>query len=143
MKAIPEEERGRLATEALRETKALSVAGIIIHLNDHINHKDVADFTPALDLETLAAMKAIRLHLIRSRAASFQGLLADPDLVSRLYLWRHFTGSLVEPRKWVMDSIKANEDFVSMVRSMMSSGRRHTSGDRVSKVCTTCSARRL
>lgn len=134
LKAVPEGERGRLATEALRETKALSVAGIIIHLNDPNDHKDVADFTPALDLETLDAMKAIWLNLIRSRAASPQGLLADPDLVSLLYRWKHFSGSVVEPRKWMSDAIKTDEGFVSLVRSMMSTGRSHTAGDRVSKV---------
>lgn len=134
LKAIPEEERGGMATEALRATKALSVAGILIHLNDPADHKDGADFIPALDLDTVEAMKAIWLQLIRSRAANIHALLAEPDLVYLLYRWKHFAGSIREPRKWMSDAISTDEGFANMAKSMMSTGRSHTAGDRVSKV---------
>ncbi|MEE4890863.1 hypothetical protein V2K64_19080 [Pseudomonas alliivorans] len=134
LKGIPEEERGHMATEALRATKGLSVAGMLIHLNDPADHKDVADFSPALDLNTVEAMKAIWLHLIRSRATNTHAFLAEPDLVYLLYRWKHFAGSIREPREWMSEAIRTDEGFARMAKSMMSSGRSHTAGDRVSKV---------
>ncbi|MDH4562884.1 P-loop NTPase fold protein [Pseudomonas sp. BN411] len=136
LKAIPEDKRGSLAIEALRATKALSVAAMLIHLNDPADHKDreAVNFNPALDLATVEAMKAIWLHLIRSRAADKLALIAEPDLIHLLYRWKHFAGSLEEPRRWMRGAISTDEGFADIAKSTMSVGTSHTAGDRVTKV---------
>lgn len=134
LKNVPEDKRGGLVIEALRETKALSVGMLLIHLNDPADHKDSADFNPALDLPTVDAMKAIWLQLIRSRAATDNALLAEPDLATLLHRWRSYSGSLDEPRNWLLNAIGTDLGFAIMTSSMMSVGTSHTVGDRVGKV---------
>lgn len=134
LKHIPEDKRGGLVVEALRETKALSVGVMLIHLNDPADHKDAADFNPALDLATVEAMKAIWLQLIRSRAADKNALLAEPDLASLLYRWKSYSRSVDEPRRWLLNAIGTDQGFAIMASSMMSVGTSHTVGDRVGKV---------
>lgn len=134
LNAIPEDKRGSLAIEAFRETKALSLAAILIHLSDPADHSDEADFKPTLNLPTVDAMKAIWLHLIRSRAADNNALLLDPDLASLLYRWKSYSGSVDEPRRWLQGAIITDQEFTIMVSSLMSVGTSHTVGDRVGKV---------
>ncbi|MEQ6327179.1 P-loop NTPase fold protein [Pseudomonas chengduensis] len=134
LKRIPAELRGGLIIEALRQTQALSVAAILIHLSDPADQKEgKADtFDPALDLETVEAMKALWLELIRARAAGGHALIAEPDLVSLLYQWKDYTGSFDEPRNWLLGAISTDEGFAGMATSMMSTGTSHSWGDRVS-----------
>ncbi|MEZ0191836.1 P-loop NTPase fold protein [Ralstonia solanacearum] len=131
---VPDGVRGGLAIEALRSTKALSVAAILIHLSDPADRKEGEDgsFDPALDLDTVEAMKAEWLRLIRSRASDGDTLLAEPDLISLLYRWSEYAGSLDEPRAWMVEAIRTDEGFASMASRMMSRGTRHSLGDRVS-----------
>ncbi|MBW7982322.1 KAP family P-loop NTPase fold protein [Enterobacillus tribolii] len=134
LKGIPEDVRGSLALEALRKTEALSVASILIHLSDP-NDRDEGEsraFEPALDLNTVGAMKAEWLRLIRSRAADGDALIAEPDLISLLYRWKNYTDSMDEPREWVRKAIQTNQGFATMVTRLMSRGTTHTYGDRVS-----------
>lgn len=131
LKRIPEEVRGGLALEALRQTKALSVAAILIHLNDPAEQKDGDAFDPALTLDTVTAMKAEWLRLIRSCAANGSALIAEPDLLRLLYRWRDYSGSLDEPREWIVETIQTDEGFASMATCMMSRGTSHSWGDRV------------
>ncbi|MGA3771457.1 NTPase [Ralstonia solanacearum] len=134
LKRVPQEVRGGLALESLRKTKALAVAAILIHLSDPAERKEGTDdaFDPALDLNTVEAMKAEWLRLIRSRAADGNALITEPDLMLLLYRWREYAGSLDEPREWMMQAIRTDEGFASMVTRMMSRGTRHSAGDRVS-----------
>lgn len=134
LKRVPKEVRGGLALEALRKTKALSVAAILIHLSDPADRKEGEDggFDPALDLDTVDAMKAEWLRLMRSRAADGYALIAEPDLMSHLYRWRDYAGSLDEPREWMVEAIRTDEGFATMATRMMSRGTRHSWGDRVS-----------
>jgi hypothetical protein len=134
LKRVPEGVRGGLALEALRQTKALSVAAILIHLNDPADRKEGEDgaFDPALDLDTVEAMKAEWLRLMRSRAADSDALVAEPDLMPLLYRWRDYAGSLDEPRAWMVEATRTDEGFASMVTRMMSRGTSHSWGDRVS-----------
>lgn len=134
LKRIPEEERGDLALAALRKTEALSVASILIHLSDPADRKEGGVFDPALDLNTVEAMKAEWLRLMRSRAADVDELIAEPDLISLLYRWGNMVGSLDEPRDWVSKAIQADEGFAAMATRMMSRGTTHSWGDRVSTV---------
>lgn len=134
LKAIPEDKRGGLAVEAFRETKALSVAAILVHLNDPADHKGKADFKPALDLPTVDAMKAIWLQLVRSRAADNNALLSESDLASLLYRWKNYSGSIEEPRRWLQGAIGTDQAFTIMVSNLMSSGTSHVLGDRVGTV---------
>lgn len=133
LKRIPKDLRSGLALEALRQTKALSVAAMLIHLSDPADRKEGEDdaFDPALDLDTVEAMKAEWLRLMRSRAADGDALIAEPDLLSQLYRWSKYAGSLDEPREWMSEEIRNDEAFASMATRMMSRGTSHSWGDRV------------
>jgi len=134
LKRIPQQERRELILNALRRTQALSVAAILIHLSDPADHNDEdgSAFDPALDLDTLEAMKSEWLRLIRGRAVDADALITEPDLVSLLYRWRDYTHSLDEPRRWVAEAIRTDQGFASMATRMMSRGTSHTVGDHVS-----------
>ncbi|EPG8621276.1 KAP family P-loop NTPase fold protein [Klebsiella pneumoniae] len=134
LKRIPEDVRGGLALEALRKTEALSVTSILIHLSDPTdrNEGESGAFEPALDLNTVVAMKAEWLRLIRIRAADGDELIAEPDLISLLYRWENYTDSMDEPREWVRKAIQTNQGFATMATRLMSRGTSYTYGDRVS-----------
>ncbi|MDP5764880.1 KAP family P-loop NTPase fold protein [Pseudomonas aeruginosa] len=136
LKRIPEELRGGLVLEALHQTKALSVAAILIHLSNPTDQREgKADtFDAVLNPETVEAMKALWLQLIRERAAEGHALISDPELVSLLYRWKDYAGSIDEPRNWILGAIRTDDSFASMATSMMSTGTSHSWGDRVSKV---------
>jgi len=133
LKGIPGNMRGGLALDALRQTRALSVAAILIHLNDPADRKEGEGgaFDPALDLDTVEAMKAEWLRLMRSRAADCDALIGEPDLMSLLYRWKDYAGSLEEPREWMSEAIRPDGGFASMATRMMSRGTSHSWGDRV------------
>lgn len=133
LKRIPEEVRGTLTLEALRKTGALSVAAMLIHLNDPADRKEDgrANFDPALDLATVEAMKVEWLRQIRERAAEISAMISEPDLMLLLYRWRQY-GSEDEPRKWVEQAIRTDEGFVTLASRMMSRGTSSSWGDRVS-----------
>ncbi|ERK99219.1 hypothetical protein O999_01120 [Pseudomonas putida LF54] len=135
IRRVPAELRDRLLTDALRETKALSVAAMLIHLSDPADHKPERgrDFEPVLDLETVQAMKAVWLQIIRSRADSDQSLIDQPDLLRLLFVWEKYEGSAAKPHQWVRQTIQTDEGFAIMVSHMMSTGTTHSWGDRVSK----------
>ncbi|RKQ60808.1 putative KAP-like P-loop ATPase [Vogesella indigofera] len=132
LKRIPQGRRDGLVLEALRQTKALSIAAILIHLNDPADRNEGDAFDPALDLDTVKAMKAEWLLLIRSRATDVDALTAESDLVSLLYRWRDYSGSLDEPREWMVRAIRTDQGFARMASRMMSRGTTHSLGDRVS-----------
>ncbi|MDH0701076.1 P-loop NTPase fold protein [Ectopseudomonas toyotomiensis] len=134
LKRIPNEERESLAIAALRKTEALSVASIIIHLSDPADQKEGKTFDPALSSETVEAMKLEWLRLIRSRAANVDELIAEPDLLSLLFQWEKLAGALDEPQEWVCKAIQADEGFAIMATRLISRGRTHSSGDRVSTI---------
>lgn len=136
LKAIPPAERGGLVLEALRGTKALSVAAMLIHLSDPADNKPGKrdKFDPALDEETVEAMKSLWVQIIRAHAVTDVALIAEDDLVSLLYRWRDYAKSIEEPRRWMAEAIKGDEDFAKIVSAMMSTGKSHSVRDRVSKV---------
>lgn len=135
LRRIPMETRGRIAMEALRQTKALSVAGMLIHLSDPADHQKESnrDYHPALDLNTVQAMKAVWLQLIRSRAEDDSTLIDESDLARLLYLWEKYAGAYVEPQKWVAKALITDEGFAKIATRMMSTGTTHTWGDQVSQ----------
>jgi predicted KAP-like P-loop ATPase len=135
LRRIPIDTRGRLVIEALRETKALSVAAMLIHLNDPADHKKERgrEFDPALDLETVYAMKAVWLQLIRNRAEDDHSLIDQPDLVRLLYVWEKYESSCTQPRRWVAGAIQTDEGFANMASRLMSTGTTQSWGDRVSR----------
>jgi predicted KAP-like P-loop ATPase len=135
LKRIPHEARRDLVLDALRRTEALSVAAILIHLSDPADRTEGGSgaFDPALDPDTVEAMKTEWLRLMRNRAADGDALIADPDLVNLLYRWRDYTASLDEPQKWVSETIRSDHGFAKMATRMLTRGTTHSSGDRVSK----------
>jgi hypothetical protein len=134
LKRIPQHERRELTLEALRRTQALSVAATLIYLSDPAARRDGdgSAFDPALDLDTVEALKTEWLRLIRSRAADGDALCTEPDLIKLLYRWKDYTQSLNEPRHWVAEAVRTDQGFASMATGMMSRGTSHTAGDRVS-----------
>lgn len=133
LKRIPRELRGDLAFKALRQTKALSIAAILIHLNDPADQTEDREgaFDPSLDLEDVEEVKVEWLRLMRNLAADGDTLQAEPDLMSLLYRWKDFSGSMDEPREWMSQAIRNDEAFASITTRMMSQGTSHSWGDRV------------
>ncbi len=133
LKRVPEDARGRLAIEALEQSEALSVASMLIHLNDPADCDEGKrdNFDPALNVATVEAMKTEWLRQIRVRATEPSRLIAEPDLISLLYRWRDYSGSLDEPQTWVEDAIRTDESFAAMASRMMSRGTSYSFGDRV------------
>ena len=133
LKRVPEDLRGALMLEAFRKTGALSVAAVIIHLNDPADCKeeDLADFQPALDHATVEAMKIEWLKQIRVRAAEISTMLSESDLMSWLYRWRQY-GSKEEPQNWAVEAIQTDQGFATLASRMMSRGTSSSWGDRVS-----------
>lgn len=134
LRHIPVETRGRLATDSLRESKALSVAPMLIHLSDPADYRPAGgrNFDPALDLDTVHTMKAVWLQLMRSRADSDHSLIDQPDLLRLLFVWEKYEGSSAKPRNWVTKAIRTDDGFAMMVSHMMSTGTIHSWGDKVS-----------
>lgn len=134
LKRLSEDVRNQLAVEALRQTGALSMGAILIHLNDpaDLEDGDSANFDPALDLSTVGTMKAEWLRLIRERVTKPGELIADPDLISLLYRWRDYSGAMDEPKAWVEQAVQTDDGFVTLVSKMMSRGTSQGWGDRVS-----------
>lgn len=133
LKRIPQDVRGRLAIEALQRSEALSVAAILIHLNDPADRKEEErdNFQPALDVRTVEAMKTEWLRQVRVRATEPGRLIAEPDIMLLLYRWRDYAGSPDEPRAWVADAISTDKGFAAMTSRMMSRGTRQSFGDKV------------
>ena len=129
---IPVGVRGNLTLEVLRQTKALSVAAMLIHLNDPADHRPGDAFAPELDLDSVTALKVEWLRLIRLRAADGETLMDEPDLLNLLYRWRDYSGSLDEARDWVARAIRTDHGFANMSTRLMSRGTSHSSGDHVS-----------
>lgn len=132
LKRIPEDVRGAMALEALRQTKALSIGAMMIHLNDPTDRELGHVFDPALHIETVKDMKAEWLRLIRLRATDGDMLIAEPDLISLLYRWKDYTGSFDEPRDWVVGAIHTDAGFAKMSTRMMTQTSSYSLGDMVS-----------
>lgn len=132
LKRIPESKRHTLILEALQQTKALSIAAMLIYLSDPTSYSNEDEFEPALDLSTIERMKEEWLQLIRIRAKDENALIVEPDLVSLLYRWRDYSGSFDEPRQWVEKAILTSQGFASMASRMMTQSSSHAEGDLVS-----------
>lgn len=130
---IPAPERGKLTLKAFRETKALSVAAILIHLNDPSDRdeKERDSFEPKLDSKTLQSMKKEWLKQVRALAANGSALAQHKDLGSLLHRWRDYSGSFDEPKAWVSEEIKADKGFVRIIDALMSTGTSQAWGDKV------------
>ncbi len=130
--ALPENARGELVVDALRRTEALSVAATLIHLNDPADReKDDGPFEPAIDVPTLGTLKAEWLNIIRARAAEPGRLVSEPDLISLLYRWRDYEGSMDAPLEFVSQLIRDDSGFAALASRMMSRGTTQGWGDRV------------
>jgi predicted KAP-like P-loop ATPase len=130
---LPRDERGALTLAAFRSSKALSVAAMIIHLNDPESQEEGSRIEPKLEKETVEEMKDEWVRQIRERAAIPDKLLEDSDLGSLLYRWRDYTNNLDEPRNWVQAAVKKDESFVNILKRLMTTGTSHTMGDFVSR----------
>lgn len=133
LEKIPRASRATLVLEALRRTEALSVVAIIIHLNDPADHSEGNAFNPSLDYDVVKTLKFSWLEIIRKLAQQEKALLNKLDLVSLLYRWRDYSGSIEEPREWVSKIISTKEGFASICTRIMSRGVSYSSGDLVSK----------
>lgn len=130
---LPKEERGALTLAAFRSTKALSVAAIIIHLNDPESQEEGSRIEPKLERETVEEMKVEWVRQVRELATVPDELLEDSDLGSLLYRWRDYADNLDEPRNWVQATVRTDEAFVTILKRLMSTGSSHTMGDFVSQ----------
>lgn len=133
LRGIPEGLRGGLVLDAFRQTEALSIASILIHLSDPSDREEGSQgtFDPVLDINTVEDMKVEWLRLMRQRAEEGNALFTEPDLVRLLYRWGKYAGALNEPREWVSEAIRSDGAFAAIVASMMNQGTTHSWGDRV------------
>lgn len=133
VKRIPEDLRGVLMLEALRKTEALSLASMLIHFSDpdDVKEEEKDSFEPTLNRQVVRDLKDEWLRQIRIRAAG-AAMIDAPDLVTLLYRWRSYSGSLDEPRKWIEENIYSDEGFVNIVSRLMSKSTVYSAGDRVS-----------
>jgi predicted KAP-like P-loop ATPase len=134
LKRVAPEERGALALDALRQTEALSVGSLIIHLSDPATRGQESGraFEPALDLPTVEEMKTEWLRIMRDRALDTDALLAQPDLLMQLYRWRDYAGTFDEPRTWVREVTSTDAGFANLAMRLMKTITSHTWGDQVS-----------
>lgn len=130
---LPTESRGPWALAALRQTEALSVADMLIHLSDPEDRKDGEQrrSNPVLDGDEVVALKGEWLDVIR-RLAKTDALMRSPSLISWLYRWRDYSGSSDEPLAWVRDAVRSDEGFISVITRMKTRGTTQSSRDRVS-----------
>ncbi|WP_246795462.1 KAP family P-loop NTPase fold protein [Burkholderia perseverans] len=133
VKRIPEDLRGGLMLEALRKTEALSLAAMLIHLNDpdDIAEEDKGAFEPTLNHQAVRELKDEWLQIIRIRSAG-AAMIDASDLATILYRWAKYSGSLSEPRKWVEEKIQPDEGFAIVASRLMSRSSVYSAGDRVS-----------
>lgn len=131
---VEKSERGALALEALRSTKGLSIGSMLIYLSDPVPSEsageDISDLT--LDTSTVEAMKSLWLELMKDRALNDYSLIDEPNIMTLLYRWRAYAGSIDGPREWVEKAIQVDQGFVKIATSMMSRGERYSARDRVS-----------
>jgi hypothetical protein len=131
LRRLPYADRGPLMLNALRQTGALSVTAILIHLNSTAEQRSGDRREPWVDEANVQALKAEWLVQIGSLAADQDRLLAQPDLISLLYNWRGYSGSIDAPQKWVSDVVQTDQGFAKFVMRLMISGTTHSVGDRV------------
>lgn len=134
LERVTPEQSGALALDALRQTRALSLAAEIIRSSDPAarSHESGRAFEPALDLSTVEAMKTEWLRIMRDRALDTEALLAQPDLVSQLYTWKDYAGTLDEPHAWVTEVASSDTGLARLATRLMKTKIRHTLGDHVS-----------
>ncbi|NKJ08526.1 P-loop NTPase fold protein [Rhizobium sp. SG741] len=129
---IPREIRGSETLNALQVTGALSVAAVIIHLNDPEDQEEGSQSDPKLDQNMVRLLKEEWLRQIVNQSADVETFLLEPDLVSLLYRWRDYTGGMDAPRSWVEIAIETDEGFAQLLARLMSIGITHSAGDLVS-----------
>lgn len=136
IKRIPANVRRNMVLQAFRQTEALSIAAMLITLSDPnaLRRQGSGAWDPALDIESVDAMKAEWLRLINDRAADVDGLISERDLSAHLTSWKEFTGSLEEPRNWVARAIQSDSGFATLATRLMRKITVHTSGNFVSEV---------
>ncbi|AJC79761.1 KAP P-loop domain-containing protein [Rhizobium etli bv. phaseoli str. IE4803] len=130
---IMPDDREALTLAAFRESKALSVAATIIHLNDPEAQRESSRFEPKLSAEAVRALKNEWLQQINARAGEGrQSLLHEPDLISYLYRWREYSGSSDEPSGWLERVTRTDDGLIEFLPHLVNSGSSHTAGDLVS-----------
>lgn len=135
IKRMPSNVRGQIVLQAFRQTKALSIAAMLINLSDPdaTRRQGSGAWDPALDIESVNGMKAEWLRLINDRAGDVAALINERDLASQLSWWKEFTGSLEEPRNWVAQGIQSDSGFAAIATRMMRRVTTHTTGKFVSE----------
>lgn len=130
VRRLPAADRGSLLLSALKQTGALSVGAILIHLNSPEDQNENHRIKPDIDDVAVKNLRQEWLEQVRSLAA--QKLLLDqPDLCSLLFRWRDYSGGLDEPRSWVADVTETDVGFANLVAKLMTIGTTQSIEDRV------------
>lgn len=128
---LPDADRELLVIEAFKQSKALSVANILIHLNSADPESEERSLEPCLSGETLSRLKEEWLKQLASLEA--EGiLLQQPDIVSYLFRWRDYSGSATAAKAWIAKISSSETGFIELVERLASTVRTHTMGDKVS-----------
>lgn len=77
-------------------------------------------------------LEGCALNKIRSYSEKPE-MLSHRDLLSVLYRWRDFTGSLDEPRAYIGNHLEMAADVINVVKCFVSEGRTETDGDYIAQ----------
>jgi predicted KAP-like P-loop ATPase len=132
LRRVPEAaERARVFLNAMRATKALATPAMLISIELDAHEKTDSDYKPKFDLADLETLKGEWITTMIERSRD-DALLDDDQLVSYLFRWKNFSGSVDAPKTWVAQFNDDPSKRVALLSRFLSVGSSHSWGDRVS-----------
>lgn len=129
--ATPEERVGVMLA-AMTKARALAAPAVLISIDMDVRAKPEEAGERLFDDAGLESIKKHWLEIMAERLGETEDLLGDDHLISHLYRWRDFSGSLDGPKAWV-EGIAANPElFPKLIVRFLSVGTQSSWGDRVS-----------
>ncbi len=125
---LPEVDRGPLLLAALRQSSALSVGSMLIHLNSPDEQSGDSRLEPAISSDWVQQLKGEWIEQVSALARDGR-LLDASDLGSFLFRWHDYTGSDKAPKLWVAEAVATDEGLAAVVSKLMQVGRSHSAGD--------------
>lgn len=115
---------------AFKTSDAMAVSAFVLSLEDDALNKTDARRAANFTVEDLEALKQLWLKRMGEHAADIAKLLAEPDLISRLYRWKQFGGDAA-PRAWATARGSATETVIPLLRGFINKGLSQSWGDLV------------
>jgi hypothetical protein len=129
---LPQQERGQLVLDAFQSTRSLAMLAMLISL-DVSNRKKDSQVDPRFTDDQLDRLKSAWIKAVEELAADPPRMMSQPDLLSLLYRWRDFSGSIEGPAKFVRAASQDDRWLPVILRALMTVGTAHAMGDRVAR----------